>query len=125
MSDMSAFEKYGEPAFVVLTTAVVLAIAWWLWTYGSETGQGAALTLAGGAATHLLKEAHEILRFWFAHPNRNPPLGRAKALRLTPRLRRQFTPGPAARPSPMSTFPEPRPGSPASTSPAPAVQPRP
>lgn len=56
--------KYGAPSLVLITTAAVLAIAWWLWTFGGERGQGAAFALAGGAATHLLKEATYILRSW-------------------------------------------------------------
>lgn len=46
-SPLSQFQKYGGPGFILLTTAVVLAVAWWLWTYGGVRGQGAALTLAG------------------------------------------------------------------------------
>jgi hypothetical protein len=61
---LSQFQKYGGPGFILLTTAVVLAVAWWLWTFGGVRGQGAALTLAGGAAAHLLKETQEMLKFW-------------------------------------------------------------
>lgn len=58
-------EKFGAAAFAVITTAVVVAIAWWLWTNGGDRGQGAAYALAGAAATHLMKETREILNQWF------------------------------------------------------------
>ena len=57
-------KKLGEPVLILLSAAVLLVVAWLLWITHNLKAQGAAIALVGVAATHLVKEVQELLRFW-------------------------------------------------------------
>lgn len=61
---LTRVQIYGAPILVFLSTAAVTLIAGLLWSVGGDRGQGAALALAGAAATHLIKEVHDVLKIW-------------------------------------------------------------
>jgi hypothetical protein len=46
------------------STAFLLLAAWVLWITHNEKAQGAAITLVGVAASHLVKEVQQLLRSW-------------------------------------------------------------
>jgi hypothetical protein len=57
-------KKLGAPVLILLSAAVLLVVAWLLWITHNLKAQGAAIALVGVAATHLVKEVQELLRFW-------------------------------------------------------------
>ena len=63
-SEMTRLKKYGAPGVIFLSSAVLLVVAWLLWITHNLRAQGAAITLVGVVATHLVKEVQELLRFW-------------------------------------------------------------
>ena len=63
-SGITRLKKYGAPGVIFLSSTVLLIVAWLLWITHNLRAQGAAITLVGLAATHLVKEVQELLRFW-------------------------------------------------------------
>jgi hypothetical protein len=63
-SGITHLKKYGAPGVIFLSSAVLLIVAWLLWITHNLRAQGAAITLVGVVATHLVKEVQELLRFW-------------------------------------------------------------
>jgi hypothetical protein len=63
-SGKSRLQTIGAPTFIILTAAGLLVVAWYLWLTKDPKVQGAAITLAGVVATHLVKEVQELVRFW-------------------------------------------------------------
>jgi hypothetical protein len=57
-------ERWSAVVIILLTTAVILGVAIFLlvWQGGGDKAQGAAYALIGAAATHLLKDTHDLLR---------------------------------------------------------------
>jgi hypothetical protein len=52
------------PIVVFASAAVLFLVAWALWFTHNEKAQGAAITLVGVMATHLVKEIQQLLRSW-------------------------------------------------------------
>jgi hypothetical protein len=63
-----ALKKYGAPALIFLSAAILLVVAWLLWITHDMRAQGAAITLVGVVAAHLVKEIQELLRSWLRGP---------------------------------------------------------
>lgn len=63
-SEITRLKKYGAPGVIFLSSAVLLVVSWLLWITHNLRAQGAAITLVGVVATHLVKEVQELLRFW-------------------------------------------------------------
>jgi hypothetical protein len=59
-----ALKKYGAPTMIILSSVILLFVAWLLWITHDMRAQGAAITLVGVVASHLVKEIQELLRFW-------------------------------------------------------------
>lgn len=57
-------QSYGAPLVIFATTAILLCASWLLWITGNEKAQGAAIALVGVAASHLVKEAQQLLKSW-------------------------------------------------------------
>jgi len=62
--EVSQLKKWGAPVLILLSAAVLLVVAWLLWITHNLRAQGAAITLVGVAASHLVKEVQQLLRFW-------------------------------------------------------------
>lgn len=65
---MSQLKKFGAPLLIFLSAAVLLVVAWLLWITHNLRAQGAAITLVGMVASHLIKEVQELLRIWLKDP---------------------------------------------------------
>jgi hypothetical protein len=64
-SDSAAgLKKYGAPIVIFASAAILLVAAWVLWITHNEKAQGAAITLVGVVAAHLVKEVQQLLRSW-------------------------------------------------------------
>jgi hypothetical protein len=64
-SDSSdGLRKYGSPIVIFASAVVLLVAAWVLWITHNEKAQGAAITLVGVVAAHLVKEVQQLLRSW-------------------------------------------------------------
>jgi hypothetical protein len=61
---MTRLQKYGAPATIFLSSAVLIVVAWLLWITHDMRAQGAAITLVGVVATHLVKEVQDLLKSW-------------------------------------------------------------
>jgi hypothetical protein len=57
-------QSYGAPLVIFATTAILPCASWPLWITGKEKAQGAAIALVGVAASHLVKEAQQLLKSW-------------------------------------------------------------
>jgi len=57
-------KMFGPLAVIFGSTAFLLLAAWGLWITHNEKAQGAAITLVGVAAGHLVKEVQQLLRAW-------------------------------------------------------------
>jgi hypothetical protein len=64
-------KKYGAPIVIFASAAILLLAAWVLWITHNEKAQGAAITLVGVVAAHLVKEVQQLLRSWLSDDN--PP----------------------------------------------------
>jgi hypothetical protein len=62
--EVPRLKSWGASIFIFLSAAVLLVVAWLLWITHNLRAQGAAIALVGVAATHLVKEVQELLRFW-------------------------------------------------------------
>jgi|HubBroStandDraft_6_1064221.scaffolds.fasta_scaffold2162489_2 hypothetical protein len=64
-NDRADRPKMVGPLIVIFgSTAILLLAAWGLWITHDEKAQGAAITLAGVAASHLIKEVQQLLKSW-------------------------------------------------------------
>ncbi len=57
-------KKVGAPLVIFVSAASLVLVAWALWDTHNEKAQGAAITLVGVAASHLIKETQQLLRSW-------------------------------------------------------------
>lgn len=57
-------KKYGAPLVIFASAGVLLCASWLLWITGDQKAEGAAVTLVGVAASHLVKEAQQLLKSW-------------------------------------------------------------
>ena len=57
-------KKIGAPTVIFASVVLLLLVAWVLWITRNEKAQGAAITLVGVAASHLVKEVQQLLRSW-------------------------------------------------------------
>jgi hypothetical protein len=64
MANGSKLQKYGAPLVIFASAAVLLCASWLLWITGDQKAQGAAVALVGVAASHLVKEAQQLLKSW-------------------------------------------------------------
>jgi hypothetical protein len=62
--ESSNLKKYGAPGIIFATAILLLAAAWLLWITGDTRAQGAAITLIGVAASHLVKEVQQLMKSW-------------------------------------------------------------
>jgi hypothetical protein len=68
-------EGVWAPIVIFASAAVLFLVAWALWFTHNEKAQGAAITLVGVMATHLVKEIQQLLRSWLRDdsPTRKVP----------------------------------------------------
>lgn len=57
-------KRYGAPLTIFASAAALFLTAWALWFTHNEKAQGAAITLVGVMASHLIKEVQQLLRWW-------------------------------------------------------------
>jgi hypothetical protein len=57
-------EEWGAPTLIIITSAGLILVAWFLWRTTDQRAQGAALALVGVVGAHLIKEVQELVRFW-------------------------------------------------------------
>jgi len=57
-------KTYGASAAVFATAILLFGAAWLLWVTDDMRAQGAAITLVGVAASHLVKEVQELIKSW-------------------------------------------------------------
>jgi hypothetical protein len=57
-------EEWGAPTLIIITSAGLILVAWFLWRTTDQRSQGAALALVGVVTAHLVKEVQELVRFW-------------------------------------------------------------
>lgn len=57
-------KRYGAPVMIFASAGLLLAAAWLLWATDDMRAQGAAITLIGVVATHLVKEVQQLLKSW-------------------------------------------------------------
>jgi hypothetical protein len=62
-------KKIGAPLIIFASAAILFLVAWALWFTHNEKAQGAAITLIGVMASHLIKEIQELLRSWLRDDN--------------------------------------------------------
>jgi hypothetical protein len=65
-------KKMGAPLIIFASAAALFLAAWALWFTHNEKAQGAAITLIGVMASHLIKEVQQLLRSWLREDN---PIG--------------------------------------------------
>lgn len=62
--EISNLKRYGAPGMIFASAILLLAVAWLLWATDDMRAQGAAITLIGVVASHLVKEIQQLMKFW-------------------------------------------------------------
>jgi hypothetical protein len=62
--EVSNLKRYGAPAIIFASAILLLGVAWLLWATDDVKAQGAAITLIGVVAGHLVKEVQQLMKSW-------------------------------------------------------------
>jgi hypothetical protein len=70
---LGGLQKFGASLVLFASAVLLLLVSWLLWSTHDNRAQGAAITLVGVVASHLIKEVQELLKAWSrpeAHPQK-------------------------------------------------------